>query len=90
MCTGYRNGDISQIELFEYVYIGNGDIKMYYARMGEIGYTCLQVLLYIDSNILSNNFRSYEFDGTSPFFVAKVIIITLLFVRIEREFLKSL
>lgn len=58
--------------------------------MGEIGYTCLQVLLYIDSNILSNNFRSYEFDGTSPFFVAKVIIITLLFVRIEREFLKSL
>lgn len=56
--------------------------------MGEIGYTCLQVLLYIDSNILSNNFRSYEFDGTSPFFVAKVIIINL--VQIEREFFKSL
>lgn len=44
--------------MYVYIYARNGeDIKMYYARMGEIGYTCLQMLLYIDSNILSNNFR---------------------------------
>lgn len=66
----YRKLNYSKFAFYMYVYdIYNGeDIKMYYARMGEIGYTCLQLLLYIDIYRFEQFSR---FDRANfPFFVA--------------------